>query len=85
MHAKSTKDCPQNGAENNAQHKPKDALWQGRFTKTLSSRALDFETSICIDSRMVFDDIQGSIAHVKMLGAQKIIEPQEAALNSLTI
>ena len=76
MHAKSTKDCPQNGAENNAQNKPKDALWQGRFTKMLSSRALDFETSIRIDSRMVFDDIQGSIAHVKMLGAQKIIEPQ---------
>lgn len=79
MHAKSTKDCPQNGAEKNAQNKPKDALWQGRFTKTLSARALDFETSIRVDSRMIFDDSQGSIAHVKMLGTQKIIEPQEAA------
>ena len=36
-----------------------------------------FNSSIKIDQRLVFDDIAGSIAHVKMLGKQKIIEKDE--------
>ena len=36
-----------------------------------------FNSSIKIDQRLVFDDIAGSIAHVKMLGKQKIIERYE--------
>ena len=36
-----------------------------------------FNSSIKIDQRLVFDDINGSIAHVKMLGKQKIIEKDE--------
>lgn len=36
-----------------------------------------FNSSIKTDQRLVFDDIAGSIAHVKMLGKQKIIEKDE--------
>lgn len=36
-----------------------------------------FNSSIKIDQRLVFDDINGSIAHVKMLGKQKIIKKDE--------
>ena len=36
-----------------------------------------FNSSIKIDQRLVFDDINGSIAHVKMLGKQGIIKKDE--------
>ena len=36
-----------------------------------------FNSSIKIDQRLIFDDIAGSLAHVKMLGKQKIIEKDE--------
>lgn len=36
-----------------------------------------FNSSIKIDQRLAFDDISGSLAHVKMLGKQKIIEKDE--------
>ena len=36
-----------------------------------------FNSSIKIDQRLVFDDIVGSIAHVKMLGKKGIIEKDE--------
>ena len=53
-------------------------LWEGRFKKKLDERTNDFNSSIHFDSRMYKQDIQGSIAHAKMLGKQKIITEQEA-------
>ncbi|MGI5172805.1 argininosuccinate lyase [Treponema sp. OMZ 840] len=77
MHTKNTQtDTQKNAPAVNAL--ASNALWQGRFEKKLSDQALAFETSIHVDSLMVFDDINGSIAHVKMLGAQNIIPHQEA-------
>ncbi|MGL4987136.1 MAG: argininosuccinate lyase [Treponemataceae bacterium] len=55
-------------------------LWKGRFEKSPSEKAVAFETSIHIDSRMVFDDIAGSIAHVTMLGKQGILSADESTL-----
>jgi len=54
------------------------ALWHGRFQEGPDAEAVAFETSINVDERMAFDDIQGSIAHAKMLGHAKIISRDEA-------
>ncbi|MDY2839581.1 MAG: argininosuccinate lyase [Treponema sp.] len=54
------------------------ALWHGRFEEGPDAQAVEFETSIFVDERMALDDIKGSIAHAKMLGAAKIISAEEA-------
>ncbi len=54
------------------------ALWHGRFVEGPDSDALAFETSILVDSRMVYDDIAGSKAHASMLGEAGIIPKNEA-------
>ncbi len=54
------------------------ALWHGRFTEGPNAAAVEFETSIHVDERMVFDDIVGSQAHVRMLGRTGIIAQHEA-------
>ena len=48
-------------------------LWGGRFTEGVNELVNTFNSSISIDSRMYKEDIEGSIAHVKMLGKQGII------------
>ena len=53
-------------------------LWAGRFSKEADSRLNDFNASISFDSRMVRQDIQGSIAHATMLGAAGIIPAEES-------
>jgi len=53
-------------------------LWAGRLSHTPESDAFNFQASISIDKRLVFDDIQASRAHVSMLGKQGII-PKSAA------
>lgn len=45
---------------------------------SLDKDAEIFNSSIGVDKRLVFDDITGSIAHVKMLGKQGIIGEDEA-------
>ncbi len=52
--------------------------WAGRFTKETSHIVESFTASIDIDKRLYAYDIQGSIAHVKMLAKQKIIKEEEA-------
>ena len=53
-------------------------LWAGRFSKEADSRVNDFNSSIAFDCRMVKEDIEGSVAHARMLGECGIIEPAEA-------
>ncbi|MBQ7499796.1 MAG: argininosuccinate lyase [Clostridia bacterium] len=53
-------------------------LWNGRFSKTLDAQADSFNSSISFDSRMIAEDIKGSMAHAAMLGAKGIIEQSEA-------
>ena len=53
-------------------------LWGGRFKKGTNELVNDFNSSINVDSRMFIEDIEGSLAHVKMLGKQNII-PTESA------
>lgn len=54
------------------------ALWHGRFKEGPDAAAVAFETSIFVDERMAFDDIQGSIAHAKMLSHSGIISEEES-------
>ncbi len=53
-------------------------LWKGRFQKSLSKTTNDFNSSISFDSRLFREDIEGSIAHSKMLGECGIISKEDA-------
>jgi len=53
-------------------------MWAGRFLKQLDAEVNDFNSSVSFDSRMFRQDIQGSLAHVAMLGNQGIIAVSEA-------
>lgn len=61
-------------------------LWGGRFQKTVDTLVNDFNSSIRTDGRMYGEDIEGSLAHVKMLIAQNIIpkEDGEKIVSGLT-
>ncbi len=54
-------------------------LWGGRFSTAPDEVAAQFTASILFDNRMVREDIRGSVAHVRMLGKQGIISPEEAS------
>lgn len=66
----------EHGAMTNDNHK---ALWSGRFKEGPDAAAVAFETSIHVDERMAFDDIDGSLAHAQMLCAVKLISAAEFA------
>ncbi len=53
-------------------------LWGGRFTKSTDSATDHFHSSISFDQRMYKEDIEGSIAHAKMLGKQGIIPVEDS-------
>ena len=53
-------------------------LWGGRFTEATDKEALGFHSSIDFDKRLYKQDIDGSIAHAKMLGLQGIIPSSDA-------
>ncbi len=54
-------------------------LWGGRFTKETDRLVYQFNASISFDRRFVTQDIEGSMAHVRMLGKQGILTQEEAA------
>ena len=55
-------------------------LWEGRFSKESSKLLEKFNASITYDNRMYVEDIEGSIAHSKMLFKQNIINKEEQLL-----
>ncbi|MGJ7035806.1 argininosuccinate lyase [Anoxybacillus eryuanensis] len=52
-------------------------LWGGRFTKTAAQWVDDFGASIHFDQQLVEEDIEGSIAHVTMLGECGILPKED--------
>ena len=54
--------------------------WGGRFGEELNDKALAFSASVDVDQRLAAEDVEGSIAHVRML-AERGIVPLEDALN----
>lgn len=52
-------------------------LWGGRFTKETDQLVYNFNASIAFDQKFYRQDIEGSIAHVTMLGKQGILTEEE--------
>ena len=52
-------------------------LWGGRFTKETDQLVYNFNASISFDQKFYKEDIEGSIAHVSMLGKQGILTNEE--------
>lgn len=53
-------------------------LWGGRFTKETDKLVNNFNASISFDQKFYRQDVRGSIAHAKMLGATGIISSEES-------
>ncbi len=53
------------------------ALWDGRFEKSMDDVVKEFNASIGFDRRVFEEDIDGSIAHVKMLASRGIVTEAE--------
>ncbi|MBY5011139.1 argininosuccinate lyase [Streptococcus suis] len=53
-------------------------LWGGRFEASLEEWVEEFGASIRFDQKLAKYDIQGSLAHVQMLGATGVINLEEA-------
>lgn len=54
-----------------------EKLWGGRFAKPMDPKALEFSSSLAVDQKLARYDIEGSIAHVKMLAKTNIIGKDE--------
>ncbi|URZ05764.1 argininosuccinate lyase [Clostridium felsineum] len=52
-------------------------LWGGRFRESESELMEEFNASLSFDKKLYKEDIEGSIAHVKMLNKCKIINEEE--------
>lgn len=52
-------------------------LWGGRFTKETDKLVYAFNASISFDQRFFEQDVQGSMAHVRMLAKQQILTEEE--------
>ena len=52
-------------------------LWGGRFTKETDQLVYNFNASISFDQKFYKEDIEGSMAHVKMLAATGVLTEAE--------
>lgn len=55
-------------------------LWGGRFTKETNKLVEEYTASISFDQQLAMEDIEGSLAHVQMLGECTIIPQEDAEL-----
>ena len=53
-------------------------LWGGRFTKETDQLVYQFNASITFDQKLLLQDIEGSIAHVRMLAKQGVLTKGES-------
>src|SRR5690606_35189770 len=58
--------------------RPVKKLWGGRFTKKTDRLVEEFTASIGFDHLLFEEDIRGSMAHARMLGACGILTPEES-------
>ena len=57
--------------------KEKSKTWSGRFNEPVAELVKKYTASVGFDQRLAEFDIQGSLAHARMLGAQGIISHQD--------
>jgi argininosuccinate lyase len=55
----------------------KNTSWSGRFNEPVAELVRKYTASVGFDYRLAEFDIQGSLAHAQMLGAQKIISLED--------
>lgn len=55
-----------------------EKAWGGRFEQELDAIAARFSASVDVDGRLWPQDIDGSIAHVRMLAARRILSADDA-------
>ena len=53
-------------------------MWAGRFEKATDKEVNDYNSSLPFDCKMYSQDIEGSIAHSKMLAKQGVISAEDA-------
>ena len=68
---------PDNSIEITGSLNKKDSSWSGRFNEPVADLVKKYTASVEFDKRLAAFDIQGSIAHAQMLGAQKIISADD--------
>lgn len=59
--------------------KDTNTMWGGRFSGSPHALMQEINASIFFDHTLAMQDIAGSVAHVRMLGARGILTPEEAA------
>jgi len=57
----------------------KKQLWSGRFGEALHPAVKRFTASVPFDKRLALFDIQGSLAHARMLGARRVLSRRDVA------
>ena len=55
----------------------KKKAWGGRFEKEMDKLAEEYSESVSFDTRLAKYDVQGSVAHAKMLAHTGIITPED--------
>lgn len=55
-----------------------EKMWGGRFTKPMDPKAFEFSSSLGVDQKLARYDVEGSIAHIKMLAKTNIISGDES-------
>ena len=55
----------------------KSQSWSGRFNEPVAELVKKYTASVNFDQRLAEVDIQGSLAHAQMLGAQGIISAED--------
>lgn len=57
----------------------KKKVWSGRFAEAVDPQVKAFTASVSFDRRLALHDIRGSIAHARMLAANKVISRPDLA------
>ena len=57
----------------------KSSAWSGRFGEPMAELVKRYTASVDFDRRLAVFDIDGSLAHARMLAAQAILSPQDLA------
>ena len=55
----------------------KNKLWSGRFSQAVNPAVKRFTASVAFDRRLALQDIQGSLAHARMLGARRVLSRRD--------
>ena len=53
------------------------SLWSGRFTSEPDQEVFEYGKSLSVDSRLVEDDITGSVAWAEALGRARVLTPED--------